>query len=333
MVQQDGSIFCPPERDSRYSKECEQCRQLFFRFREASSAAWENHRFCSPTCKGLASRKRDLIQDERGRQYDRRFSRECECCGATYFKAITVSLAKWAKSRFCSQSCTAKGCQNGKETQFKLGMVPANKRFFTEAERQTHNREWQRQYYPRWSIGYRERRNELARLYYYRDLERSRARSRERMRAYIERGGEAYKERRRQYNTANREHFQELQKAWRRANPERAAAKDKRYRDRHPEKIKEWKRRGHHKRRALLRGATCVERIDFAYIRQRDKDICQICKNRCVEADMTFDHIIPLAHNGPHTNANLRVAHARCNSRRGAGRIPAQILLPIQEKV
>ncbi len=36
---------------------------------------------------------------------------------------------------------------------------------------------------------------------------------------------------------------------------------------------------------------------------------------------------IPLSKGGPHTAANLSVAHRSCNSRRHAGRLPAQLRL------
>jgi 5-methylcytosine-specific restriction endonuclease McrA len=42
---------------------------------------------------------------------------------------------------------------------------------------------------------------------------------------------------------------------------------------------------------------------------------------------MTLDHLIPLSKGGNHTSDNLALAHGRCNSRRGAGRIPAQLRL------
>jgi hypothetical protein len=81
------------------------------------------------------------------------------------------------------------------------------------------------------------------------------------------------------------------------------------------------------KRRALLLNAPSVECIDRAAIIARDKSICHICKKPVRKVDITLDHLIPLSQGGPHTAQNLAVAHFSCNSRRGAGRLPAQLRL------
>lgn len=40
-----------------------------------------------------------------------RASKQCECCGATYFKHPTKPKAKWALQRFCSAGCASKVVQ------------------------------------------------------------------------------------------------------------------------------------------------------------------------------------------------------------------------------
>ena len=79
-------------------------------------------------------------------------------------------------------------------------------------------------------------------------------------------------------------------------------------------------------RRALIRKAT-IGPIDLQRIMARDRMICGICHKRVAKKDFSLDHIIPLSLGGPHTEDNLQVAHFRCNSSRGAGRLPAQIRL------
>jgi 5-methylcytosine-specific restriction endonuclease McrA len=77
------------------------------------------------------------------------------------------------------------------------------------------------------------------------------------------------------------------------------------------------------KRRAVLAG---VERepIDRAAIFERDAWTCGIC-HEPVDPEATWpdkrcaslDHIVPLSKGGPHTMANLRLAHFDCNAIRG----------------
>ena len=79
-------------------------------------------------------------------------------------------------------------------------------------------------------------------------------------------------------------------------------------------------------RRALIRKAT-IGPIDLQRIMARDRMICGICHKRVAKKDFSLDHIIPLSLGGPHTEDELQVAHRSCNTKRGAGRLPAQIRL------
>ena len=67
--------------------------------------------------------------------------------------------------------------------------------------------------------------------------------------------------------------------------------------------------------------------IDLEAIKERDRMRCCICGRKVAEKDLSFDHTIPLSLGGPHIQENLRVAHLCCNSRRGAGRLPVQMVL------
>ena len=90
----------------------------------------------------------------------------------------------------------------------------------------------------------------------------------------------------------------------------------------HPQEVNEKNR----KRDALKRGAT-IGPIDLTAIKARDKMRCAICGKRVAKKDLSFDHSWPLSLGGPHSQENQRVAHRRCNIKRGAGRIPVQMVL------
>ena len=70
-----------------------------------------------------------------------------------------------------------------------------------------------------------------------------------------------------------------------------------------------------------------TEHVDYKAIWDASNKMCGICKKRVALKDRTFDHIIPIARGGPHVATNIQIAHHSCNSRRGAGRIPAQMRL------
>lgn len=95
------------------------------------------------------------------------------------------------------------------------------------------------------------------------------------------------------------------------------------YREAHRANFAERRRR----RDALKRGAGRSGPIDIVAIKQRDRMLCCICGKRVADKDFSLDHTIPLSLGGPHTQENLRVAHRRCNSKRGAGRLPVQMIL------
>jgi 5-methylcytosine-specific restriction endonuclease McrA len=100
------------------------------------------------------------------------------------------------------------------------------------------------------------------------------------------------------------------------------------YSARHPDRVhgykRKWdkanplKRREIKHRRRAREYATRVDPIDYAAIYHRDKGICHICHNPTPKDRLHFDHVIPLARGGTHTEGNIKVAHARCNLRKGA---------------
>ena len=43
------------------------------------------------------------------------------------------------------------------------------------------------------------------------------------------------------------------------------------------------------------------------------------------QSQISIDHIIPVSRGGAHLFNNVQLGHRKCNSRRGAGRLPAQL--------
>ena len=121
-----------------------------------------------------------------------------------------------------------------------------------------------------------------------------------------------------------KERAKELQairtKRWLAANPERAKTQAAASRARYPERLRENCRR----RRARLRGAI-TEPVDYRAIRVRDGDRCYLCGLDVDEAEIEFDHVIPLSRGGAHSHANVRVTHRTCNRRKWA-RTPEELL-------
>lgn len=70
-------------------------------------------------------------------------------------------------------------------------------------------------------------------------------------------------------------------------------------------------------RRARLREVT-VERVSRAAVFERDGGVCGICGNPVDPTNWHLDHIVPLAKGGTHEEANVQVAHPRCNLSKGA---------------
>lgn len=105
---------------------------------------------------------------------------------------------------------------------------------------------------------------------------------------------------------------------WQRANPERMAELHRRWKAANPEIVRESSRRHSGIRRARKRGLP-YEVVDFAAVLAEHGMVCHICGDDIVsDADLEFDHVVPLARGGPHLSANIRPAHAGCNRKKGA---------------
>jgi hypothetical protein len=59
----------------------------------------------------------------------------------------------------------------------------------------------------------------------------------------------------------------------------------------------------------------------------RDGWRCHICTRSVTREQASADHLVPFSDGGDGSALNIRLAHRVCNSRRGSGRLPAQLLL------
>lgn len=118
---------------------------------------------------------------------------------------------------------------------------------------------------------------------------------------------------------------------WQKANPEQTkrnrAATWAKYYAKHREHLiaqnveyarahPEWKSARDSARYAMSRGAPSAERFTLDEIFDRDNAICHLCDLIVERKHATIDHIVPVVHSGPHTRANVALAHRSCNSSR-----------------
>lgn len=108
----------------------------------------------------------------------------------------------------------------------------------------------------------------------------------------------------RRWRQANRESESQRRMAWDKANPERL-------------------RERMHSLRARRRAAF-VEKVDLDNLWDRDNGTCGLCAQPIDltlawphPQSRTLDHIIPLSKGGTHEMANVQLAHALCNARKG----------------
>ena len=89
-----------------------------------------------------------------------------------------------------------------------------------------------------------------------------------------------------------------------------------------------WKRRSYQQLRdRRIQAGAKHERIELPLLAERDGWCCHICKGPVTHRDWSMDHLVPVSAGGDHTYQNVALAHRSCNSRRGAGRLPAQLRL------
>jgi len=127
------------------------------------------------------------------------------------------------------------------------------------------------------------------------------------------------------YRAANREKILEKKKAYWISHREERLAYARAYRLAHPEVRKAYStterelaasRERRHLRRTR-QASVPSERVDVSVLLERDRGLCGICGKKVKRGDVSLDHILPVSRGGPHTYANVRVAHLRCNMLRG----------------
>jgi 5-methylcytosine-specific restriction endonuclease McrA len=84
----------------------------------------------------------------------------------------------------------------------------------------------------------------------------------------------------------------------------------------------------------LLRFVKIKRRFDYvpfsrANIYARDNHTCQYCSESFPTAELTFDHVVPVAHGGRKDWENIVTCCVNCNRRKG-GRTPAEAGMKLQ---
>ena len=130
------------------------------------------------------------------------------------------------------------------------------------------------------------------------------------------------------YYQTHKQEYKDYGVQWWKRHPGKAYEYTKVWAKRHPQQARRIRNNAHRQRKMRFAGV-CVERVDAFAIAERDRWICHLCGKRVPRNTMTLDHLIPISKGGPHTDWNVALAHRSCNSRRGAGRTPAQLRLPL----
>jgi 5-methylcytosine-specific restriction endonuclease McrA len=104
---------------------------------------------------------------------------------------------------------------------------------------------------------------------------------------------------------------------WHHANAERAGEQRKVYVSANRDKARIWGRKAANKRWAIKK-QLFVEDVDPLVVFARDKGVCGICgKPVEMNSNWELDHIVPLSKRGPHSYANVQLAHMKCNRSKG----------------
>lgn len=158
---------------------------------------------------------------------------------------------------------------------------------------------------------------ECKRDHYRANADRLRAEKRE----YYQNKAESIKQYQRGYRKANTEKLAAGSKirgrAWYQSNKARAYSVSRVYVEQNRVRARVWWKQCQSRRRAQ-KLATMAEPVDYTALYHRDKGICHICHNPVPKSRLHYDHVIPLSKGGTHTEANIKVSHARCNLKKGA---------------
>ena len=142
-------------------------------------------------------------------------------------------------------------------------------------------------------------------------------RTREQAKKSYERNREKSLARTKRYREENPEYMEAKGREWRAANPGYQSASAKVWYAANPERAREiWRDKSGRRRQRVV--STATGRIRYKLLREIHGDHCHLCGGQIQQGQMSWDHVVPLARGGTHTEDNLMPAHRRCNSRKGA---------------
>lgn len=146
-------------------------------------------------------------------------------------------------------------------------------------------------------------------------------------RKHYEEHGEKIKERSRKRHIEHRDEILARQRVYYQEKREEFAVAARAYRERNKEAVRRRKREHYELNRVQWRSYKAASRarafgnhadlVDYPSIIERDRQTCHICGVLVLDAELQFDHKIPLSKGGSHTTENVGVAHAACNAKKG----------------
>jgi 5-methylcytosine-specific restriction endonuclease McrA len=143
------------------------------------------------------------------------------------------------------------------------------------------------------------------------------------VKAYRETHLEQTRNTHKRYYQTHKEAFLKNASLYHQQHPEQVKRTRKKWVKTHPDRVRDIRKR----RYAIAGGAKVKQLVCTLDICIRDQWRCHICGKKVARKDVTLDHLIPISAGGAHLPENVSLAHRVCNSRRGAGRLPAQLLL------
>ena len=156
-------------------------------------------------------------------------------------------------------------------------------------------------YYPEIIRGYSKKR-------YYKDIEKSREKSRISANKYSANNREKLREKNIVWQNNNREKFNRLQRESYARHIEENKNRNKKYKELHPEKDRQY--RQNRRARKLNAGGSFTAK-EWLELCEKYNHICLCCKEK---KPLTIDHVIPLSKGGSNSIDNIQPLCKSCNS-------------------
>jgi 5-methylcytosine-specific restriction endonuclease McrA len=211
-----------------------------------------------------------------------------------YFTGKPCKRGHIDKRFVCSFCCMT--CAREKAAEAFRGLVGEAR----EARRNYERRRWQDPVFRQWAATYRaEHAVESA--------------------SYRQARKEAQPDYFRDHYAKNAERRKAQSLAWYRANTERALQRQKEYTASRPIELRRANGRRRRGTRRAIEKRVFVEAVDSRTVFERDKGQCGICMKPVDPAsNWEIDHIMPISKGGPHSYANVQLAHRKCNRSKAA---------------